>query len=438
MLPQEIIRKKRDGQALSEKEISAIVSGMTDGTFSESQLAAFAMAVYFQGMSMDECIALTGNMMKSGQMLTWDDLKLDGPVVDKHSTGGVGDKVSLILAPIVAACGVYNPMVSGRGLGHTGGTLDKLESIPGYNTHPDNSLFRRTVKEVGCAIIGQTEDLAPADKLFYSVRDVTATIESVPLITASILSKKLAAGLDGLVMDVKTGNGAFANNLGFANEIAKSIIHVSNNFGVRTSVFITDMNQPLGRTVGNALEVREAVNYLTGVDRDPRLHDVVISIASEMLAIGGLAETKKEGIEKVNEVLDNGKAAESFGKMVLTLGGPENFLEEVKSYLPEAPVIKPIPSEHTGFVSGINTRNVGLAVVELGGGRKNVTDGIDHSVGLSQVVGISEKVEAAQPLALVHAQNEDQANQTIETIRNSYSISDSNVEPNPIILYLLN
>ena len=438
MLPQEIIRKKRNGQALHEKEISFIISGITDGTFSENQLAAFAMAVYFQGMSLDECTILTECMMRSGRVLDWSDLDLNGPVVDKHSTGGVGDKVSLMLAPIIAACGIYNPMISGRGLGHTGGTLDKLESIPGYNTHPDNALFLRTVKDVGCAVIGQTADLAPADKIFYSVRDVTATIESVPLITASILSKKLAAGLDGLVVDVKTGNGAFADQLDMAEKIANSIFDVSNHFGVKTSALITDMNQPLGRTVGNALEVRETVDYLTGADRDPRLHEVVIALAAEMLAVAGLTKTIEQGVEKANEVSASGRGAEIFNRMVSALGGPADFIENYNQYLPQAPIVKPVPASKTGYITSIDTRSVGLTVVELGGGRKKVTDSIDHSVGLDIHVALGENVKAGQPLAEIHGRTEEQLNAAIQTIQNAYIISESPPDPAVSIIDRIN
>src|SRR3954470_18624387 len=289
MLPQEIIRKKRDGGTLTEAEIGFMVDGLTQNTVSEGQVAAFAMAVFFRGLSMPERVALTVAMRNSGTVLDWKGLDLPGPVIDKHSTGGIGDKVSLMLAPILAACGGFNPMISGRGLGHTGGTLDKLDSIPGYQSQPDLETFRRVVKAVGCAVIGQTDDLAPADRRLYAIRDVTATVESIPLITASILSKKLAAGLDALVMDVKTGSGAFMAELAGARELARSIVDVANGAGLKTAALITDMNQALGRNVGNALEVAEAIDYLTGEARDPRLHAATIALAGELLALAGLA-----------------------------------------------------------------------------------------------------------------------------------------------------
>jgi thymidine phosphorylase len=435
MLPQEIIRKKRDGHPLSDSEIQYYIEGIANGSVSESHIAAFCMAVIFKGMSVEETFSLTDQMVKSGDKLNWKDL--DGPVVDKHSTGGVGDKVSLMLAPIVASCGIYNPMISGRGLGHTGGTLDKLESIPEYNTTPDNSLFHSVVKNVGCAIIGQTANLAPADKVIYGVRDVTATVESVPLITASILSKKVAAGLDGLVMDIKTGNGAFAENLDFARNVGNSIIQVAKQFGMKTSAMITDMNQPLGDTIGNALEIKEVIDYLTGVRQESRLHEVVLALAAEMLVVAGLVDSTDKGIQKAKDVLDNGHAAETFEKMVSELGGLNDILKNSDSHFKSASVVKPIPASQSGYVSEIDTRAVGLAVVELGGGRKKASDSIDHSVGFTHVLGLGEKVEAGQALGYVHAQNEDQANLSIQMVNDAYSISDSSFLQTPTIIEYL-
>lgn len=435
MLPQEIIRKKRDGHPLSDSEIQYYIEGIANGSVSESHIAAFCMAVIFKGMSVEETFSLTDQMVKSGDKLNWKDL--DGPVVDKHSTGGVGDKVSLMLAPIVASCGIYNPMISGRGLGHTGGTLDKLESIPEYNTTPDNSLFHSVVKNVGCAIIGQTANLAPADKVIYGVRDVTATVESVPLITASILSKKVAAGLDGLVMDIKTGNGAFAENLDFARNVGNSIIQVAKQFGMKSSAMITDMNQPLGDTIGNALEIKEVIDYLTDVRQESRLHEVVLALAAEMLVVAGLVDSTDKGIQKAKDVLDNGHAAETFEKMVSELGGLNDILKNSDSHFKSASVVKPIPASQSGYVSEIDTRAVGLAVVELGGGRKKASDSIDHSVGFTHVLGLGEKVEAGQALGYVHAQNEDQANLSIQMVNDAYSISDSSFLQTPTIIEYL-
>lgn len=405
MLPQEIIRRKRDGAALEEAEIAFMVKGLADESISEGQIAAFAMAIFFQGMTMDERVVLTREMMNSGEVLTWADLDLPGPILDKHSTGGVGDKVSLMLGPVVAACGGFVPMISGRGLGHTGGTLDKLDSIPGYSTTPDNALFRKVVAEAGCAIIGQTGDLAPADKRFYGIRDVTATVESIALITASILSKKLAAGLQGLVMDVKTGTGAFADTMEMATELAQSIVAVANGAGLPTTALITDMNQVLGRNVGNALEVAETVDYFKGA-RDVRLHDNVMSLAAEMLVLGGLAPDAEAGRAKAEQSLENGKAAEVFARMVAALGGPADFMERSADYLPAAPVVVSCLPENAGVVSDMNARDVGVAVVGLGGGRRRASDNINYAVGLSDVCSLGDEVGPDQPLAMIHAADE--------------------------------
>jgi len=432
MLPQEIIRRKRDGATLEAAEIAFMVQGLADESISEGQIAAFAMAVFFQGMTMDERVVLTREMTRSGDVLDWSDLDLPGPILDKHSTGGVGDKVSLMLGPVVAACGGFVPMISGRGLGHTGGTLDKLDSIPGYSTTPDNVLFRKVVAEAGCAIIGQTGDLAPADKRFYGIRDVTATVESIALITASILSKKLAAGLQGLVMDVKTGTGAFADTMEMATELAESIVAVANGAGLPTSALITDMNQVLGRNVGNALEVAETIDYFKG-NRDDRLHDNVMSLAAEMLVLGGIADDAAAGRARAEDSLASGKATEAFARMVAALGGPADFVERSAEYLPAAPVIVPCLSESSGVVSGMNARDVGIAVVGLGGGRRRASDGIDYAVGLSDVCSVGDEIEPDQPLAMIHAASEDAANAAASEIVAAVQIGDKALETTGIV-----
>src|SRR5271155_2975698 len=310
MLPQEIIRAKRDGKSLSEEDIAVFIAGLTSGAVSEGQAAAFAMAVFFRGMTIDERVHLTQAMTRSGAKLDWREANLPGPVVDKHSTGGVGDNVSLMLAPMLAACGAYVPMISGRGLGHTGGTLDKLDSIPGYVTQPEIARFRRVVKDAGCAIIGQTADLAPADRRLYAIRDVTATVESVALITASILSKKLAAGLQGLVMDVKTGSGAFMPTLEASRELATSIANVATGAGLPTVSLITDMNEPLASAAGNVVEIRNAVDYLTGAKRDQRLHRVTMALGAELLALSGLVHDVDAGEAALGRALQSGAAVE--------------------------------------------------------------------------------------------------------------------------------
>src|SRR5579863_8044645 len=350
MLPQETIRRKRDGAALGAEEIEAFIAGLTSGAVTEGQAAAFAMAVFFKGMSLDERVALTRAMMRSGSVLDWREARLPGPILDKHSTGGIGDNVSLMLAPMLAACGAFTPMISGRGLGHTGGTLDKLDSIPGYVAQPDLALFRRVVKEAGCAIIGQTADLAPADKRLYAIRDVTATVESIPLITASILSKKLAAGLQGLVMDVKTGSGAFMPTLDGARDLAKSLAHVATGAGLPTDALITDMIEPLASAAGNAVEVLNAVEYLTGARRDARLHAVTKALGGQLLALGGLARDAAEGEAAMENSLASGAAAERFERMVAMLGGPSGFLDKASSLLPKAPVLVAAPPARRGVV----------------------------------------------------------------------------------------
>jgi thymidine phosphorylase len=422
-LPQEIIRRKRDGDTLTVDEIACMTRGITDGSISDAQVAAFAMAVFFRGMTMDERVALTRCMVESGETLIWEDVAGDAPVLEKHSTGGVGDKVSLILAPIVAACGARVPLISGRGLGHTGGTLDKMDSIPGYNTAPDIAGFRRCVAEAGCAIIGQTGDLVPADRRLYGIRDVTATVESIPLITASILSKKLAAGPAGLVMDVKTGNGAFAAELSMARELAESIVAVANGAGLKTTALITDMNQVLGRSVGNAVEVAETVAFLREENgRDVRLVEIVLALAGEMLAIGGVAVNAEAGRAMAGEILANGRAAEAFQRMVTSLGGPADFIDHTEEYLPAAPVTIACLPVAPGIVVAMDTRAVGVAVVALGGGRRRADDVIDHSVGLTGMCALGETVDGDRPLALIHAASDSDAEAACSALRQAISI----------------
>jgi thymidine phosphorylase len=423
MLPQEIIRRKRDGGRLSAGEIAFFVDGLTKGTVTEGQVAAFGMAVFFNGMNREEAVALTLAMRDSGDVLDWSDLP--GPVTDKHSTGGVGDNVSLMLAPIVAACGAFVPMISGRGLGHTGGTLDKMDSIPGYVSQPDNALFRKVVRGVGCAIIGQTANLAPADKRFYAIRDVTATVESVPLITASILSKKLAAGLQSLVLDVKLGNGAFMARSRDAAALAASLVEVANGAGLATSALITGMNEPLASAAGNAVEVANAVDFLTGRVRDRRLHDVTLALAAEMLQAAGIAGTNREGLARAAAALDGGKAAEVFGRMVAGLGGPADFVERSARYLAAAPVERPVLAPRDGYVTGIDTRGVGVAVVALGGGRTRPGDPIDHAVGVTRLLPVGAEIRSGEPLALVHARTDAGAAQAVAAVGGCYTIGDS-------------
>ncbi len=431
LLPQEIIRRKRDGGTLDAREIESFIQGLTSGAVSEGQAASFAMAIFFRGLSVPERVALTRAMMSSGEVLKWD---LPGPVLDKHSTGGVGDTVSLALGPAVAACGGYVPMISGRGLGHTGGTLDKFDSIPGYLTQPDIDTFRRVTREVGCAIIGQTADLAPADKRLYAIRDVTATVESIDLITASILSKKLSAGLQGLAMDVKFGSGAFMDNAKDARALAESLVLVANGAGLPTSALLTDMNQPLASAAGNAVEVAYAVDYLTGRSREKRFHEVTVELSAEMLVLGKVAAGIDEARAKIEDAIASGKAAEVFQKMVAALGGPADFVERHEKHLQAAPVIRPVYAERSGIVQRIATRDVGVAVVALGGGRTRPQDPVDHAVGLTGLAEIGGMVDTNRPLAVVHARSEEAAEAAARVVRAAYTLGDAKAEPGAMIL----
>jgi thymidine phosphorylase len=431
MLPQEIIRKKRDGAVLAQDELAFLMRGLADGTVTEGQAAAFAMAVFFNGMDWDECVALTTAMRDSGRILDW--TGLDGPVLDKHSTGGVGDNVSLVLAPAVTACGAYVPMISGRGLGHTGGTLDKLDSIPGYQSHAGHDLFRRVVKQVGCAIIGPTPDIAPADGRLYAIRDVTATVESIPLITASILAKKLAAGLDGLVLDVKTGNGAFMQRDEDAKTLAENLVAVANGAGLRTSALITDMNQPLGSAAGNAVEMRNAIGFLAGRNRDARLEAVVMELGSELLLLSGLASDEGNARKKIEVALSSGRAAEVFGRMASALGGPSDIVENPDAHLHPADVVKAVMPSRPGMVQAIDTRAIGLAVVELGGGRTQPGASIDHAVGFTALAPIGDVVGGDEPLAIVHARTELAAEQAAESLRAAYGIGNGPAKESPLL-----
>lgn len=423
MLPQEIIRKKRNKQTLTSEEIKEFINGVTDGSIMDSQIAAMTMAIFLNGMNNEETTNLTLAMRDSGDTLDWSEI--DAPIVDKHSSGGVGDKVSLMLAPMLAACGAFVPMISGRGLGHTGGTLDKFDSIPGYQTIPDNELFKKTVKNVGCAIIGQTGKLAPADKKIYSTRDICATVESINLITASILSKKLAAGLEYLVMDLKCGNGAFMDNIDDARALAKSIVNVANMAGTKTSALLTDMNQVLGHNIGNALEMAEAVEFLQGKNIDSRLYKITIELCAELLINSKLATDITNAKLQLENSLKSGKALEIFARMISALGGPNDFCEHYKKYLPQAKITKPIFSDKEGFVHSMQTRNIGLALIELKGGRTRSDQKLDYATGFSNFCQIGNKVDKQTPLCFVHAQSEAEFEQARVNILNNITIGDT-------------
>jgi thymidine phosphorylase len=392
------------------------------------------MAILLRGMGRDETVALTRAMTHSGEVLRWDDAGLHGPILDKHSTGGVGDKVSLMLAPIVAACGGVVPMISGRGLGHTGGTLDKLEALPGYGITPSRERLLQTLREAGCAIVGASAALAPADRRLYAIRDVTATVESVPLITASILSKKLAAGLQGLVLDVKCGSGAFTPSLEQARTLARSLVEVAQGAGLPACALITDMNAVLGDSAGNALELQETLDYLSGKRREPRLHEVTMALAARLLHLGGLAPSLANARFQAERALTTGTAAERFARMVAQLGGPADVFAEAG--LQTAPVMRELLSPRAGVLSRLDVRALGLAVVELGGGRRKPGDALDPRVGLDRVLAPGSAVQAGQPLLRVHAADEAAADAALQALLAALTLDETGapVAAAPVVL----
>lgn len=425
-----IIMAVRDGRGLAPEAAAWFAKGLASGAVSDAQAGAFAMAVLCRGIGAEGRVALTQAMRDSGQVLRWD---LPGPVVDKHSTGGIGDSVSLLLAPALAACGVYVPMISGRGLGHTGGTLDKMEAIPGYRALPGIDVLRKVVAEVGCAIVGATDEIAPADKRLYGIRDISGTVESIDLITASILSKKLAAGLGALVLDVKVGSGAFMATVEDARALAESLVRTANDAGCRTSALMTDMNQSLGHSAGNALEVLEVMETLTGSSVNEALWDVTAALGGEVLMLAGKAADMDAGVAMIDAALETGRAAETFGRMVAALGGPHDFVERYPDRLPAAPVIAAVPCPRAGFVGRVNARALGEAVVRLGGGRLVGADRINPSVGLTGLSVIGEEMAEGEPLALVHAANERHAERAVAAVLAAYEICDGAPEDLPLI-----
>jgi thymidine phosphorylase len=423
LLIPEIIRSKRDGKVLSPAEIRRFIEGVTSEEVTDAQIAAFSMAAFFQDLNLAERTELTQSMRDSGEVLQWDRFRLDGPVVDKHSTGGIGDAVSLILAPILAACGGFVPMIAGRGLAHTGGTIDKLESIPGYSTQPSVGHFQKVVASAGMAIAGQTADLAPADRRMYATRDVTATVEQYGLITASILSKKLAAGLEHLVMDIKVGSGAFMKDLASARILAQSLCSVGTKSGMPTQALLTSMDQPLAHTAGNAVEVREAVSFLRGDIASERLDEVTRALATMLLLQSGLASSHSEAKTAIERALHSGRAAECFGHSIASMGGPTDFMECSNDYLK---ICKGRPvfahEKFLGqFVNKIDTRELGMAVVALGGGRTRANQSLDHSVGCSDFLMPGHKLMKGLPLAWVHARDETTFLMAQERIRGAYT-----------------
>jgi thymidine phosphorylase len=414
-----IIATIRDGGQPPPDDLRWFAGGLALGAVTDAQAGAFAMAVLLKGLSEEGRVALTKGMRDSGKVMAWD---LPGPVVDKHSTGGIGDCVSLLLAPALAACGAYVPMISGRGLGHTGGTLDKLEAIPGFRTGLTEAAFRRQVAEVKCAIVAASADLAPADKRLYAIRDVSGTVESVDLITASILSKKLAAGLEALVLDVKCGSGAFMKTPERAEALARALVATAQGAGCMTSALITDMSQPLATAAGNALEVIEVMETLTGTSVNTTLWDLTVALGGEALALAGLAADAADGEGRVAEALQSGAAAECFGRMVTAQGGPADFVDRWPDRLPSAPVMVEVPALDDGYVGSIDGEALGHAVVHLGGGRLREGDRVNPSVGLSDLAGIGEETGAGVPLAMVHAVTEEAAAAAVQAVQAAYRI----------------
>jgi len=437
MIPQEIIRKKRDKQVLSKEEISQFVKGLTDGTFSEAQIAAMSMAIFSNGMIPEETVYLTEAMTQSGDIISWGDIIDSKLVCDKHSTGGVGDKTSIVLAPILAACGLYVPMISGRGLGHTGGTLDKFDSIPGYETQPDLETFKRVVKDVGCAIIGQTSNLAPADKKLYSIRDVVGTVESLPLITSSILSKKIASGLQSLVLDVKVGNGSFNSNIDIARDLSRSLVNVAKGAGLKCEAILTDMNQILGKSAGHTLEMLECIKFIKNENKDPRLEKITYELITSLLMMVHEI-SKHEAVKKINEVISNGLAAEKFEMMVTALGGPSNILSSYEKDLKINAIKNDIFIEEKGWVERIETRQLGLILIELGGGRKQVTDKINFSVGYENVASVGEKIDPSKPILTLYSQTKEDYENVRKKICESFIVTENEPKKIPEIYETIN
>ena len=437
MIPQEIIRKKRDKKVLSKEEISLFVKGLTDGSFSDSQVAAMSMAIFLNGMIPEETVNLTEAMTTSGDTINWAGVVDTNLVCDKHSTGGVGDKTSVILAPILAACGLFVPMISGRGLGHTGGTLDKFDSIPGYNTQPDLDTFKNVVKEIGCAIIGQTSNLAPADKKLYSIRDIVGTVESLPLITSSILSKKIASGLKTLVLDVKVGNGSFNSTIEIARELSHSLVKVAQGAGLQCEAIITDMNQVLGKSAGHILEMSECIDFLKNQEKESRLEIITYELVASILMMSQNL-SKEDALKKIDTVISNGQAAEKFEKMVHALGGPSDIMSSYDNHLKITAIRKDIFSTQPGWVKEIKTRDLGLILIELGGGRKQVTDKINFNVGYDQVLRVGDKVDTSTPLLTVYTNSEDDYENVRKKIEDCFIIADKEISALPYTYEVIN
>lgn len=424
------IRVKRDGGALSDEQIGELVAGCVSGAIPDYQIAAWLMAVYFRGMRPKELAALTRAMVNSGEV--YDLSAIPGVTADKHSTGGVGDKVSLVLAPLAAACGLYVPMVSGRGLGHTGGTLDKLESIPGLTTRLSRGRFIRQLKKIGLAMAGQTKKFVPADRMLYALRDVTSTVESIPLISASIMSKKLAEGTEVLVLDVKTGNGAFMQKQADAVKLAKTMVGIGQAMGRKVSAMITDMSQPLGRAVGNANEVAESIEALKG-GGPADLMEVTFALTARMLTLAKLAKHDKEAREQMDRAIQSGAALEKFRLMIEAQGGDPRVIDDPRR-LPSAPHKAVIKAPHSGYLASFDTRKIGVAASILGAGRAVANDMIDPAVGISIEAKIGEKIGSGQPLFNIYYRETKAYDSASTILMGSFTLEAMAPKPNRIIL----
>ncbi|MCK4907109.1 MAG: thymidine phosphorylase [Spirochaetes bacterium] len=425
----DIIYKKRNGDKLNKDEISFLINGIIKKTIPDYQLSAFLMAAFLSGLDSDETSILTECMMNSGRVM---DLNgIDRFSVDKHSTGGVGDKISLIIAPAVAACGATVPMMSGRGLGHTGGTLDKLESIPGFNTQLSESKFKDMLSSIGVSMIGQTDKLAPADKKLYALRDVTATVDSIPLITASIMSKKLAEGSSAIVMDVKWGNGAFMKNIEDARELAQSLVSVGKEMNRKMAAFITDMNEPLGTMVGNTLEVREAIDCLKGEGPDDVM-EISAALSAQMLYFADKADSYESGLELFNEAIDSGRALEKFTNIVRLQGGDESYIKNPEKFKKADDIVE-VPAQDSGFIEKMDTSSIGIASILLGAGRESTEDIIDHSAGIEVIKKIGDKIEKGEPIARLHICKKSKTSEAAGLYLSSISISQKETKKLPLI-----
>ncbi len=420
----------REGGTPTAEDLAWFAAGLASGAVTDAQAGAFAMAVCLRGLGEGGRVALTRAMRDSGQVLHWD---LPGPVLDKHSTGGIGDCVSLLLAPALVACGAYVPMISGRGLGHTGGTLDKLEAIPGFRTGLSEDQLRAQIADVHCAIVSASAQIAPADRRLYLIRDVTGTVESIDLITASILSKKLAAGLEGLVLDVKVGSGAFMKSHAQAEALARALVKTAQGAGCMTSALITDMSQPLATAAGNALEIIEVMETLTGVSVNAALWDLTAALGGEVLALGGLADDAEDGAGRISAALESGQAAEVFGRMVAAQGGPADFVDRWPDRLPSAPIQREVLCDRDGFIVAIDGAALGQAVVHLGGGRLREGDRVNPSVGLADLAGIGEEVGEGLPLAIIHAATEAEADRAVQMVHAAYRVGNAAPDEPPLV-----